>query len=212
MDSVNIAIAVQYQILREGLKTILGAEEEFNCTSTAANLGEIDDMSLEENDVLLLDLELTDLDPVASINSILDEFPEVRILAISDNEKASDIRRIMQTGVSGYMLKKKSADELIRAIKTICEGERYICDEALHQILEYNGEDSEHNKFVDLTDRELQILDLICQELTNREIADQLHISVRTVDAHRQNVLQKTGAKNTAGLVKYAVRHQIYEL
>lgn len=101
---------------------------------------------------------------------------------------------------------------MIHALKEVVKGERYLCDEALSIIVGSEGESKNGSDPSELTDRELEVLEYICKEMTNRDIAKQLHISVRTVDAHRHNLLQKTAAQNTAGLVKYAIRHQIFTL
>ena len=118
----------------------------------------------------------------------------------------------MQAGASGYIFKKRGADELIKAVKEVNSGNQYLCNDTIELLVEGKKFRSTNKRAADLTERELQVLQLICREYINREIAEELGISVRTVDAHRRNVLQKTGAKNTAGLVKFAIKNDLFSL
>lgn len=211
MNVLEVLLVVQPQILREGIGKIIQDETEFVPSHSTAKIDSESDLPLDGNAVMVLDLDIEELSPSEIIVKQTERYPELDILAIGSEEKPQRIQNIMKAGASGFMFKSRGADELIKAINEISAGETYLCKKAnkmlkqgIHQ-LSTNGED-----LIELTKRELEVLVLICNELTNPEISEKLNISVRTVDAHRRNVLQKTGAKNTAGMVKYAIKNKIY--
>lgn len=130
------------------------------------------------------------------------------------HEEEEYISKILQSGALGYILKKTGKEELIAAIRTVNEGKSYVSKEVgnilFEKIIKGNpGTDSQNSESPILTLREKEILNLIANEFTNPEIAEKLFISARTVDAHRRNLLEKLGVKNTAGLVKYAIQNGI---
>jgi len=208
MESVNILIAIEYQIVRDGIKKILHDAPDIAVAGCAKNIDELMKLPFEDGNILVLDLDMPNLENSQTVPELAENYNELSILGISDNENPFKLKQFMQSGGAGYLLKKRSAEELIDAIKQIYDGGRYLCDKALSLLVK--ADHSNKTTVLDLTEREVEVLVLICQELTNREIADKLGISVRTVDAHRRNMLQKTGAKNTAGLVKYAIKHHIF--
>lgn len=210
---MNTLITIKYPILREGIENILSEKPEISIKNTARNTDELFSILPDEECILILDLKVLDSNGSDIVRKLLAKNPKLNILAIGEDERQSQIKEIMQAGASGYICRKQSANELIKALKKINEGDVFLCDEAICKFYNKSEQDRDRRMVaVDLTNRETEILSLICQELTNREIANKLSISVRTVDAHRRNVLQKTGVKNTAGLVKYAIKHQIYNL
>jgi DNA-binding NarL/FixJ family response regulator len=206
-------IAVKYPILREGIEKVLSERPEISIKDTARNTDELLSVLPDEECILILDLKILDSNGSDFVRKLLEKNQELRILAIGEDETQNQLKEIMQAGASGYIGKKQSTSELIKALQKINKGDFFLCDEAICKFYSKTGEDSGRRMAaVDLTNRETEVLSLICQELTNREIANKLSISVRTVDAHRRNILQKTGARNTAGLVKYAIKYQIYNL
>lgn len=213
MASVTILIAVYYELVRDGIEKLLDGTSGLSVADTVRNTQELSTYDFPGGtELLLLDLDMPDLDAHAFINRLGDKYPGVRVLALSDHADAEKARSIMRGGASGYLLKKRGADELIQAIEEIANGRHYVCDDTLQLLIEHGGEGHDGDQQSDvLTDRELEVLREICAELTNKEIAEKLSISVRTVDAHRRNLLQKTGARNTAGLVKYAIKNDLYQ-
>jgi len=216
MTELNILLAVRYQILRDGVEKILADESGFRVKETAKNKEDLFALPIEEGEVLVLDADIADLNPPEIIQDLKERNPDIHILVFSEMQNPEFIKEIMQSGASGYLFKRQSSNELVNGIKEVAAGKKFLCNEIIQLLLQEGdiGKKVKNSKdfSVELTDRELQVLALICQEMTNKEIGDKLHISVRTVDAHRRNILQKTGAKNTAGLVKYAIKHQIYNV
>ena len=214
MDSVNIIIAEHHKIVREGIKIILEDMANISVTKTIANKQELLSYSFPaSNEILILDLDMPNLDKRNTIRKLKDKHMNLHILGISDVEDQHQIKHVMAAGASGYLLKKRGKDEIIKAINAIKNDRQYLCDESISALIyDKNGDYVFDVEDSSLTYRELEVLELICEEYTNREAAEELGISVRTVDAHRRSLLQKTGAKNTAGLVKFAVRNQIFSL
>jgi len=211
MILLKTVLIVQHQIVRDGIKKILDEELEICVSYSAAEMKEVPETSLREASVLILDFDISDLNASKIIVECKEEYPEIEILVIGTQCGWKEIKNIRKAGASGFLFKEKDAGELIKAVKKIAKGEHYFCDKASKLISQKSNNSSSQGREIGaLTEREYEILVLICEELTNREIGEKLHISVRTVDAHRRNILQKTGAKNTAGLVKYAFEHEIY--
>jgi DNA-binding NarL/FixJ family response regulator len=181
--------------------------------ATTTNADELLFLPFDEESLLILDLSLPNSDKINTVKKLADKYPHLCILTIGEKESPGQLKEIMQAGASGYLYKRQKADDMIEAIKKVSEGDTYLSDETISKL--YHKSESDNvstTASADLTKREREVLELICRELTNREIAELLSISVRTVDAHRRNILQKTGAKNTAGLVKFAIINQIYSL
>lgn len=213
MEPLNTFIAVRSPILRDGIRRILGSENGMEVKGTTNKIKGLDSISTDEMDTLIFDLNLPGSNRIEAIKELTEDCPNLLILAIGEDQKPREVKKVIQAGASGYLSKNQDPDELVRAIKQINGGDLYLSDKAIRKLYdETNGDSRSHNVSANLTEREREILALICQELTNKEIADKLSISVRTVDAHRRNILQKTRAKNTAGLVKYAIRKQIFPL
>lgn len=214
MDLVTILIAGHHKIVRDGIKMILEEVPGVEVSKTFSDKQQLLAHKYSHaKEIIILDLDMPNLDMINSIKKIKEQNPGIKILCISDVNDQQQIKQVMVAGASGYILKKRGKDEIIEAVETIRNGNQYLCDESIKALVHdkdgdyvFDVEDS------DLTFRELEVLELICEEYTNRESADELGISVRTVDAHRRSLLQKTGSKNTAGLVKFAVRNQIFSL
>jgi len=212
MHSLNIVLAINHQIVSDGIARIIADEPAFSIQDTVRSRDEILETSFAKTDILLIDFDIPSIHEAAILAELLASHPELNVLAISEVRGPWQVKNAMKAGASGYLFKKRGTNELIQALKSISNGEKYLCNKALSIIVEDKNHSETENPPSALTDRELEVLVLICEEMTNREIAEKLHISVRTVDAHRQHLLQKTGAQNTAGLVKYAIRHQLFRL
>lgn len=214
MDKVNILIAEHHRIVRDGIKMILTELPGFQVADTVSTRDELLSFTFNgDTDIIILDLDMPELDMTNTIEKLKREHPAIRILCISDVEDQEQIKKVMVAGGSGYILKKRGKEEIIEAVEVMKNGNQYLCDETIKALVYDEGDDiafdSEDSR---ITERELEILRLICEEYTNKESAEELGISIRTVDAHRRSLLQKTGAKNTAGLVKFAFKNQIVNL
>lgn len=217
MANIQIAIVDDHEIVRDGIKILLEDEPGFDIIFEAQTGKEAIKMCTScdhDIDLIIMDITMPEMDGIAATKIIKEKYPDIKVLALTMLSEDQHIRKMIKAGASGYILKSSGKQELIKAINTIMAGQHYFSNDATQAILQelvspevkrVKDEDEIH-----ITDRELEVLQLIVNEFTNQEIADKLFVSVRTVDAHRRNLLQKTGAKNTAGLVKYALKNELF--
>lgn len=213
MANVKIALADDHKIVRDGIKTMLESQPEIDVVVEASNGNEIiEKLQNTAVDLVVMDISMPEKDGIQATKELKEKYPKVKILALTMSNDDLHIRQMIQAGASGYIMKSAGRQDLKDAIETIMKGQHYFSDEATQSIMmdlvKGKGKSTTLDA-VHITDREQEILELIVQEYTNQEIAEKLFISSRTVDAHRRNLLQKTGARNTAGLVKYAFQHNL---
>jgi DNA-binding NarL/FixJ family response regulator len=209
----RVFLVDDHTVLRQGLRNLLQPEPSVAVVGEASNGQELLDLlSTTPTDVVLLDLHMPVLDGLATTRRLREEFPEVRVLILSMEAHELSIDQVMKAGAHGYMLKNTDKGEILVAIQAVAAGKPYLCSELglsmLHKLLSRpvdrpEPDDSEITSKL-LTQREREVLQLVANGLTNGEIADKLFTSKRTIETHRQNLIAKTGAKNTAALVLYA--------
>lgn len=213
MANVKILLADDHKIVRDGIKLMLEPQAGIDVVDEAEN-GEkaLEILKDQIVDIVVMDINMPIMDGITATKKIKEKYPDVKVLALTMSNDDLHIRQMIQAGASGYIMKSAGRKELKDAIDAIMEGKHYFSDEATESIMmdlvKGKGKSTAPDP-IHITDRELEILELIVQEHTNQEIAEKLFISSRTVDAHRRNLLQKTGARNTAGLVKYAFQHNL---
>jgi len=216
MANIQIAIVDDHQIVRDGIKILLEDEPGFDIAFEAESGDKAVKLSEEhEPDLIIMDITMPIMNGIEATQIIKEKFPDIKILALTMLTEDQHIRKMIKAGASGYILKSSGKEELIKAINSIIDGKHYFSDDAtqtiLKQLVEPTVSKTTEPKNANITDREMEVLKLIVDEFTNQEIAEQLYVSVRTVDSHRRNLLQKTGAKNTAGLVKYALNNNLFD-
>ncbi len=211
MANIKVLLADDHQIVRDGIKLMLEPQVGIDVVAEAENGTEIEHLISDNHiDVAIMDINMPEMDGIAATRLIKDKFPDVKVLALSMSNDDSHIRQMIQAGASGYIMKSAGRQELTKAIYEVMEGRQYFSDQATQSImmdLVKNKGKSTSPEPIHITEREKEVLEMIVKEYTNQEIAEKLYISPRTVDAHRRNLLQKTGARNTAGLVRYAFEH-----
>lgn len=217
MANINILLADDHDIVRDGIKSLLEDEIGFQIAAESSNGKEALEVCREQDiDLIIMDINMPEMTGIEATEKIKEEFPDIKILALTMMDEDQHIRDMIKAGASGYILKSSDRAELVDAIKTILDGRHYFSNDATHSVMMdlVKGTSKEQRAAVpdEITARELEILELIVKEHTNQEIAEKLYISPRTVDAHRRNLLQKTGAKNTAGLVTYAFKHNLVDI
>ena len=188
------------------LRDMSGVQVVFECPNGEELLTGLRDNPI---DIVLLDLEMPVMDGMEAIGRIKHDHPDVKVIVLSTHNKEQFILRAMDSGAAGYMLKSADTDEVGSAIRSVRESGYYYSDRVshvmLHGLVTKQKVKPTFQEVDPLSERELEVLRAICQGLTNTEIAGKLFISPRTVEGHRNNMLLKTGAKNTAGLVVYAM-------
>ncbi|MFM7023108.1 MAG: response regulator [Flavobacteriales bacterium] len=219
MQKIKVLIVDDHRLIRRAISTLLNnyeddievvgeADDEFQCHEIVA---------LSQPDVILMDISLEDADGIELTKEIVAKFPRTKVIILSMHLKEEYIKRSVQAGAYGYVLKNSPHEELLNAVKEVYKGGRYFAQEvsrimALNYMATQDAIDSKYNKGEILTKRELQIVRLILEGLNNQKIANQLSISHRTVDTHRTNIMQKVKVKNVAELVMYAVKNKLVEI
>lgn len=213
---VKIILVEDHRIVRDGIRFLLEEQNEVEIVGEAANgLKALELLEENEVEVAVVDLNMPVMNGLQTTEAILSRFPHVRVLALTMHDDEQNIKGMLKAGASGYVIKNAGVDELVNAIRTIAGGGNYFSAEATRAVMMDLVNPQEEKPAptlplnVTLTDREMEVLKLIVEENTNQEIAEKLFISIRTVDTHRRNLLQKTGARNTAGLVRFAIERGI---
>jgi DNA-binding NarL/FixJ family response regulator len=217
MGDVKVLLVDDHNIVKQGLRVILESHDSITVVDEAGNGKEaIEKLRDGLNvDIVVIDINMPEMNGIQAAEIIVKEFVDLRILALTMLNEEYHIRKMLKAGAHGYILKNSSKDELLNAVLSIHKGEHYFSKEATNIIMMDMVNGAPQNteapaEEVYLTEREKDIIKLIAKEFTNAEIAEKLFISVRTVDAHRRNLLQKIGARNTAGLVVYAIEHNLH--
>jgi two-component system, NarL family, nitrate/nitrite response regulator NarL len=198
-----------HQIVIDGLDVLIGFEADFEIVGTSNDPSKV--IEILQNldvDVLLTDTNMPQLTGIELCKLVRQNYPSIKILALSMNTEGETIREMVAAGASGYVLKTTSKQDLITALKTVGEGKKYFAQEALQNLLDATTK-SQNAEEEELTPRELEIIKLINEDLSNKMIADKLFISERTVETHRRNIYRKTNTQTVVGLLKMARERKI---
>lgn len=210
----TILLVDDHKIIRDGLKLYFEGNDDYEVTAEAENGVEaLEILSKQEFDLVVTDISMPEMDGITLVQQIKEKYPDQKVMALTMMGENQHIKHMLAAGVNGYILKNSDKSEILKAINTILNGENYYSGSVTKIIMDgIAGKKKPTQRLTletPLTTREKEVLKLIVKENSNKEIADQLFISMRTVDAHKRNLLEKTGCKNIAGLVVYALEHNI---
>lgn len=216
-DRYTIAIVEDEVLFRQGLTMLLEQDERMEVVLVADHGKDLLDKLATIDmlpDLLLCDLEMPYMDGVEVTRYMATHFAEVRVVILSSHYDSELILKMMEIGASAYMPKNEKPEEFYRTIANVIEDGHHYNDYVVQLIRDrmHYGQKKEANGSIKLTDRELEILRLICDQKTNKEIAELIYISVRTVEGHRKNLLEKTASKNTVGLIIYAIENGYFDV
>jgi DNA-binding NarL/FixJ family response regulator len=201
----KVFITDDHYMVVEGIRSLLQSEKDIEWIGNASNAAScMAFLQQQLPDVILMDISMPDKSGIELCKEVKEKYPSVFVIGLSTFNQASYISKMMEHGASGYVLKNASQQELIEAIETVMHGKTYFSHEAAQSI----AQNAHHGKPI-LTRREKEVLQLVVEGLTNGEIAQQLFVSIATVDTHRKNLMSKLDAKNTASLVRIAVQDQL---
>jgi DNA-binding NarL/FixJ family response regulator len=209
---VRLLIVDDHQMVRDGIRVMLESQNKtYAFVITEAENGEdaIRNILKYDYDIILIDYQLPKMTGMETVEQILLYKPATKILALSNYDELTYINNMLKAGASGYILKNVEPIELIAAIKTILNDKVFYSNEVAIKLIESKKKTVSSIDKYSLTKRELEILKLIIAEKTNDEISSLLFIAKRTVDSHRQNLLNKLGVKNTVGLTKLAIESKL---
>lgn len=216
MEKIKIGIAEDHDLVRQGLISLLEDESGLKVCCDASNGQKLLDYpNLEDLDVILMDLDMPILNGQEALSTIRSKYPNTRVIMISMYYTDEFIAQSIKQGARGYLPKNCKIEKVVDAIYAVHEQGYYFDDKVSKSLLfKIVDDDSFIPTFSSdvLSNREKEVLELICLEKNNIEIAEELFISNRTVEAHRQNILKKTHAKNTAGVVIYAIKNGLYKI
>lgn len=205
---IKVAIADDHLMVINGLKIMLEHSQDIEVVSTSINSNELfEALTKVSPDVLLLDIQMPGMSGIDICPVITKQYPSIKVIALTNFEQSHYVKQMIRNGAMGYLLKNTDQETLVEAIKTVHTGQQYIDSHIQKLLLEESISGRKASIFeIPLTKREKEILKLIAEERTNQQIADSLFISLRTVETHRLNLTQKLNIKNTAGLVKEAIK------
>lgn len=209
---INILLAEDHLILRDGLKALLKEYPEFNIVAEAGNgLEALKLLEKVQVDVIIADINMPEMDGIETIKLVKEKFPTVKPMILSMLENEKYVVSSFNAGALGYVLKTTGKEELAIAIRRVSKGEPYISHQISVKLLksaqkaaDVDQEDTKESEII-LTTREAEVLYLIAEGFTNVEIADKIFTSKRTVESHRKNLMEKTGTRNSAALIKFAI-------
>ena len=214
MQSIKVILVDDHEIIRDGIKALLRGANGIEIVGEAENGQEaLEILEFKEVDLVLMDISMPVMNGIDATKYISQNYPKIKVIVLSMHDDESHIINMLKAGAVGYIFKNTGKVKLIEAIKTVSSGESFFAKEASQRIMEHfmhNKAPEKKNGSIEdvdrLTEREKEVLRLIAEEFTNQEIADKLFLSPRTIDTHRRNLLQKLNVKNTAGLVKVAIK------
>ncbi|TDB67837.1 response regulator transcription factor [Arundinibacter roseus] len=217
MKTLKLAIADDHELFRKGFISMLSVIPDFEFVLEAANGQElIEKIALNSPDIILMDLQMPVMDGMQATEIILEKYPQIKVIVVSMYDEDRFVIHMLEKGVQGYLLKDTSPDEVEKAIRRVAEEGFYYSDfvsRAMHRKM-VNRSPNKQPFFpnaanVGLSNREQEVLQLLCDGLSTSEISDKLFISSRTVEGHRLRILEKTGTKNTAAAVAFAYKNHL---
>lgn len=210
MKLIKILLVDDHTLIRDAIRAHLSGEN-YQIVAEASNGKEaIEMIEKAQPDIVFMDINMPGQDGISTTREIKKKYPELEVIALSMLQESQYIRQMFEAGAKGYLLKNCSEEDLKQAIDHVLEGKVYyspeVSDSLIQGFVQPRQSGAGGSVRVKLTNREKEVLSLIAQEYSNREIAEKLFISIRTVDAHRRNLLEKTGSKNAAGLTLFALK------
>jgi len=216
--TIRVLLADDHGVLREGLRALLEQQPDMQVVAEAANGRDAVRLTLElAPDVVVMDIGMPDLNGIDATRQIVADLFSARVLCLSVHREKKLVQAMLEAGASGYLLKTAAAKELITAVRTVVmHGRVYLSSEIAADVVQHHvrgkGLATKSGAYADLTERERQVLQLIAEGHHTKDIAGRLHISPKTVLAHRENVMRKLGVDSTVALARYALREGIVEL
>ena len=220
-SQIRIALIDDEQLILEGVKMLLSSEQNISVVSTSATgpvfLETLENIAPQEfPDIALVDVQMQPMNGFELVEILKEKYPDIKIIILSSHYKTTILGYMVKLGVSAFLPKNSNRNAFIEAITMVYKNGIFFTPEDHQMILSYMNSPTKKRTLFEmddeLSDREKDVVKLICQECTNNEIAEKLFISPRTVESHRQRIVEKIGAKNTVGIVIYAIINNIYPL
>lgn len=208
---IKIAITDDHPMVLQGITSMLKMTKEVQISGLYGSAEETL-ISIKNNipDILLLDINLPEINGIDLCKQLKKDYTSLKIIAISNYDEVSFVKRMLQNGADGYLLKNTDKLELLEAFKAVLSNEKYLQRDIQKKLLNQSiGKKTTNSLLVKLTRREKEVLQAISEELTTQEISEKLFISPKTVETHRMNIMSKLGAKNSVGIIKTAIENNL---
>lgn len=216
MKKIRVFLADDHKILRESLKLYLSQEPEIEVVGEASNgLDAYNAIIALNPDIAILDISMAQLNGLDLCMKLKQEQSDLKVIVLTMHKTESYIYKALNIGVNGYVLKDNALEDLMNAIKSVWEGRMFLSQDLLEIVVSgYVSEGVRKTTFESdiLSIREREILQMLAEGRSNKEVADDLHLSIKTVETHRANIMKKLGLKNIADMVLYAVRNHLIEI
>lgn len=212
---IHVLIADDHAILREGVRILLESNADIKVVGQASNGLEAVRLAVDTNpDVILMDINMPGVDGIEACERLRRQVPSAKILVLSQMDTEDYLVRVLQAGALGYVLKQSASDELVTAVRTVMQGQVYMTPSMTSRFVQmhFRKEEERKDRGRQLTPREQEVLKEIVNGATNQEIADRLMVSIKTVQTHRGNIMEKLNLHDRVELVKYAVRTGLVKL
>lgn len=211
---ISVVLADDHQVVRDGLKTLLEAQADIRVVGSVADGREaVASAAQLKPDVVVMDISMPDMNGVEAARRIHAARAQTRIVMLSMHSDAEHVYRALEAGATGYLLKNSAGSELVAAVRAVHAGRRYLTEKINELVIAgYLGENRAASPLESLSKRERDILQHIVDGRNNRETAELLHISVKTVETYRSRMLQKLGIKNVTELIKFAITHGLTQV
>jgi DNA-binding NarL/FixJ family response regulator len=204
---LRVLLVDDHVVVREGLKTLINSETDMEVVGEATDGREVRDLAAQlRPDVVVMDVSMPHLNGIEATRKLKEAFPAMKVLALSGYEDRIYIRRMMEAGATGYVLKRSASGELLRALRLVASGALYLDSEAARRVEGYMSTPAaKASRTPDLTPRETEVLRLIAWGFSNKEIAARLGITVKTVETHRARSMEKLDLQSRAAIVRLAI-------
>lgn len=207
-QTIDILICDDHQIFRDGIKATLGGEPSVHVLGEAESGKQcLELLQTLDPRVILMDINMPEMDGIECLRQVKEHYPDIKVIALTQFDEKRFVKQMLKYGADGYILKSTTKRELLRALNEVLKGRQYFSSDASDIVQGTEGEKEPNRLFPHLSDREKEIIRLLCHEKSTKQIADELSISFHTVESHRANVFRKVGVQNLAGLVRWAVNN-----
>lgn len=208
MKDIRILLVDDHQIVLDGVKALLDDLDGFDCVATANNGQKaLDLLKVFDIDVILMDIDMPVMNGMEATKAVKRDFPNVKVISLTQHSERGMVKQLLACGSDGYLLKNIDQDELAMAIRKVNGGQNYFSSEVTMSLAGKAVEKSSTGADVEITEREIEILTLIAEGFSSKQIGEKLFISSRTVDTHRTNLMNKLDIHNIAGLIRFALKN-----
>jgi DNA-binding NarL/FixJ family response regulator len=216
-SSIRVILADDHEIFRDGFRALLKKQPDIELVAEAENGKELIELvSKFKPDVIITDIKMPQSDGIEATRVLEEKYPHIGVIAFSMFDEENLIVEMLEAGAKGYLLKNASKNEIIEAIKTVFHDGTYYCHHTSNKLAQMIATSKfnpyRKTKTPPLSSKEIEIIQMICEGHPNKNIAEMLHLSVRTIEGYREKIQEKIKVKNTAGIVVYAIKKGIYKI